>query len=159
MDMPSLRREALHSDAVTISSSGLFTTTTNYTQTAGSTFVNGTLTATGNAIEDIQRGSLAGTGTINDNVALGGTIMPGAPSAPGTLTIFGNYERTRTGILEELIVSQTNAETKQVSNILVKDDKELHEPDCIYINPNQIVFVETVGTNSSVAQHIAQASR
>lgn len=30
------------------------------------------------------------------------------------------------------------------------------EPDRMYINPNQIVFVETVGTNSTVAQHIAQ---
>jgi hypothetical protein len=55
------------------------------------------------------------------------------------------------------VVSQTNPETKQVSNVLVKRGKELHEPDRMYINPNQIVFVETVGTNSAVAQHIAQA--
>jgi hypothetical protein len=27
----------------------------------------------------------------------------------------------------------------------------------MYLNPNQIVFVETVGTNSKVAQFIAQA--
>jgi len=54
------------------------------------------------------------------------------------------------------VVSQTNAETKQVSNVLVKRGKELHEPDRMYINPSQIVFVETVGTNSTVAQHIAQ---
>jgi hypothetical protein len=57
------------------------------------------------------------------------------------------------------VVSQTNPETKQVSNVLVKRGKELHEPDRMYINPNQIVFVETVGTNSSVAQHIAQGPR
>jgi hypothetical protein len=54
------------------------------------------------------------------------------------------------------VVSQTNAETKQISNVLVKRGKELHEPDRMYINPSQIVFVETVGTNSTVAQHIAQ---
>jgi hypothetical protein len=54
------------------------------------------------------------------------------------------------------VVSQTNAESKQVSNVLVKRGKELHEPDRMYINPNQIVFVETVGTNSTVAQHIAE---
>jgi hypothetical protein len=54
------------------------------------------------------------------------------------------------------VVSQTNAETKQVSNVLVKRGKELHEPDRMYMNPNQIVFVETVGTNSAVAQHIAR---
>jgi small nuclear ribonucleoprotein (snRNP)-like protein len=57
------------------------------------------------------------------------------------------------------VVSQTNPETKQVSNVLVKRGKELHEPDRMYINPNQIVFVETVGTNSAVAQHIAQGPR
>jgi hypothetical protein len=56
-------------------------------------------------------------------------------------------------------VSQMNPETKQVNNVLVKRGKELHEPDRMYINPNQIVFVETVGTNSTVAQHIAQGPR
>ena len=55
------------------------------------------------------------------------------------------------------VVSQTNPETKQVSNVLVKRGKELHEPDRMYINPSQILFVETVGTNSAVAKHIAQA--
>ena len=54
------------------------------------------------------------------------------------------------------VVSQTNPDTKQVSNVLVKRGKELHEPDRMYINPNQIVFVETVGPNSEVARHIAQ---
>jgi hypothetical protein len=54
-------------------------------------------------------------------------------------------------------VSQTNPETKQVSNVLVKRGKELHEPDRMYINPNQILFVEPVGTGSKVAQLIAQA--
>jgi hypothetical protein len=57
------------------------------------------------------------------------------------------------------VVSQTNPDTKQVSNSLIKRGKELHEPDSMYINPNQIVFVETVGTNSKVAQLIAQAPR
>ena len=55
------------------------------------------------------------------------------------------------------VVSQTDLETKQVSNVLVKRGKELHEPDRMYLNPNQIVFVETVGTNSKVAQLIDQA--
>jgi len=55
------------------------------------------------------------------------------------------------------IVSQTNTQTKQVNNVLVKRGKELHEPDRMYVNPNQILFVETVGTNSKVAQLIAQA--
>lgn len=100
---------------VTVTNSGIFTTSTNYMQTAGSTLVNGTLSATGSAIVDIQGGTLGGTGTINGNVrvgggyagggyvAFGGTITPGAPGTPGTFTILGNYEQTGTGTLEELI--------------------------------------------------------
>jgi len=57
------------------------------------------------------------------------------------------------------VVSQTNPETKQVSSSLIKRGKELHEPDRMYLNPNQIVFVESVGANSKVAQLIAQAPR
>ena len=56
------------------------------------------------------------------------------------------------------VVSQANPETKQVTNSLIKRGKELHEPDRMYINPNQIVFVESVGPNSEVARHIAQAA-
>ena len=54
------------------------------------------------------------------------------------------------------VVSQGNPETKQVTNSLIKRGKELHEPDRMYLNPNQIVFVESVGTNSKVAQLIAE---
>jgi hypothetical protein len=55
------------------------------------------------------------------------------------------------------VVSQTDPETKQVKSSLVKRGKEMHEPDRMYLNSSQIVFVETVGTNSKVAQLIAQA--
>jgi hypothetical protein len=55
------------------------------------------------------------------------------------------------------IVTQTNPETKQANNVLVKRGKELHEPDRMYLNPQLIVFVEPVGPNSKVAQLIAQA--
>jgi hypothetical protein len=57
------------------------------------------------------------------------------------------------------IVSQTNPETKQVSNVLVRRGKELHGPDRMYLNPNQILFVEPVGTGSRVAQLIGEATR
>jgi len=61
------------------------------------------------------------------------------------------------------VVSQTIPETKpgeakQVNNVLVKRGKELDEPDRMYLNPNQILFVEPVGPNSKVSQLIAQAS-
>jgi len=55
------------------------------------------------------------------------------------------------------IVSQTNPETKEVTPTLVKRGKEMHEPDLMYLNPSQILFVETVGTNSKVAHLIEQA--
>jgi hypothetical protein len=92
----------LNSGAVTISNSGLFTTS-NYIQTGGSTLVNGTLTATGSAIVNILGGALSGTGTINGNVAMGGTLTPGALGAPGAITIFGNYEQTGNGTFDELM--------------------------------------------------------
>jgi hypothetical protein len=58
------------------------------------------------------------------------------------------------------IVTQTNPDTKQQSNnVLVKRGKELHEPDRMYLNPQLILFVETVGPNSKVAQLIAQAKQ
>ena len=55
------------------------------------------------------------------------------------------------------IVSQTNPETKQVSNTLVKRGKEPHQPDRMYLNANQIVFVEPVGTSSKVADLIQKS--
>jgi hypothetical protein len=53
------------------------------------------------------------------------------------------------------IVTQTNTETKQSANVLVKRGKEMHEPDRMYLTPQQIVFVEPVSPTSKVAQLIA----
>jgi hypothetical protein len=54
------------------------------------------------------------------------------------------------------IVTQTNPETKQSSNVLVKRGKELHGPDRMYLNPQLILFVEPVSPNSKVAELIAE---
>jgi hypothetical protein len=95
---------------------------------------------------------------------------PGAPVAFTTpyqavlltngTAYFGKLEGygTPRPVLTEVyyIVSQTNPETKQQSNVLVKRGKELHEPDKMYLNPNQILCVEPVGEKSKVAQLIAQ---
>jgi hypothetical protein len=74
---------------------------------------------------------------------------------------FGKLEGYGTArpVLSEVyyIVTQSNPETKQSSNVLVKRGKELHEPDRMYLNPSQILCVEPVGTSSKVAQLIAQA--
>jgi hypothetical protein len=64
------------------------------------------------------------------------------------------------GILFRVFIDEVGThdpETKQVKSSLIKRGKEMHEPDRMYLNPSQIVFVETVGTNSKVAQLIAQA--
>jgi hypothetical protein len=57
------------------------------------------------------------------------------------------------------IVSKTDPDSKQVSNVLIKRGKELHGPDRMYLNPNQIILVEPVGPDSKVAQLIAEANK
>jgi len=54
------------------------------------------------------------------------------------------------------IVTQTNTETKQVTNTWIRRGQELHKPDRMYINPRQILFVEPVGADSRVAQLIKE---
>jgi hypothetical protein len=72
---------------------------------------------------------------------------------------FGRLEGygTPQPVLNEVyyIVTQTDPETKQSKNMLVKRGKELHEPDRMYLNPSQILCVEPVGEKSKVAQLIA----
>ena len=74
---------------------------------------------------------------------------------------FGKLEGygTPRPVLNEVyyIVSQTNPDTKQTNNVLVKRGKELHEPDRMYLNPSQIIAVEPVGPNSQIAQQIAKS--
>jgi hypothetical protein len=51
---------------------------------------------------------------------------------------------------------QTNSETKEQKNILLKRGKEWHAPDRMYLNPSQILLVEPVGTESKVADLIRE---
>ncbi len=68
---------------------------------------------------------------------------------------------TSTPVLTDVfyIVSKTNPDTKEVTNVLVKRGKELHGPDKMYLNPSQIIFVEPVGPDSKVAQLINEANK
>lgn len=68
---------------------------------------------------------------------------------------------TRNPMLTDVfyVVSKTDPETKQVTNMLVKRGKELHGPDRMYLNASQIVMVEPVGPDSKVAQLISQANQ
>jgi hypothetical protein len=54
------------------------------------------------------------------------------------------------------IQSSVNPDTKQTVNVLIKRGKELHSPDRMYLNPNQIILVEPVGPNSKVMQLILE---
>lgn len=54
------------------------------------------------------------------------------------------------------ILPHTNQETGQSTNILVKRGRESHNPDRMYLNPRQIVFVEPVGPSSQIAKLIAE---
>jgi len=74
----------------------------------------------------------------------------------GHLQGYGTHNPVLTDVY--YVVTQTNPETKQSNNVLVKRGKELHEPDRMYLNPNQLLFVEPVGPNSKVAQLISQAT-
>jgi small nuclear ribonucleoprotein (snRNP)-like protein len=74
----------------------------------------------------------------------------------GKLSGYGRDNQVLTDVF--YIVSKTDPDTKQVTNILVKRGKELHGPDRMYINANQIVFVEPVGPDSKVAQLINEAN-
>ena|SRR5271157_61140 len=75
----------------------------------------------------------------------------------GKLSRYG----TRVPMLTDVfyIVSKTDPDTKQVTNVLVKRGKELHGPDRMYLNPSQIVIVEPVGRDSKVAQLIDQSNK
>jgi small nuclear ribonucleoprotein (snRNP)-like protein len=75
----------------------------------------------------------------------------------GKLQGFGTPHPVLTNVF--YIVTSTDPNTKQTSNVLVKRGKELHAPDRMYLNPNSIVFVETVGAGSKVAQLISETSQ
>ena len=75
----------------------------NYTQTAGTTTVGGTLTTTG--LADIQGGSLLGAGTVSSNLTNAGQVGPG--TSAGTLNISGNYTQTSAGTLNSEIGGTT----------------------------------------------------
>ncbi len=80
---------------VAVGAGSAFTAAGNYTQTAGATAVDGTLTA--NSTVTISGGVLSGAGTVNGDVVNAALVSPG--DSPGTLTINGNYTQTAAGAL------------------------------------------------------------
>jgi hypothetical protein len=57
------------------------------------------------------------------------------------------------------VQSTQNPDTKQVASSLVKRGKEWHAPDRMILNEKSIVFIEPVGTDSRVAQLIAESKK
>jgi hypothetical protein len=86
-----------------------------------------------------------------------GVLLTNGSAYFGQLTGYGGPHPLLTHVY--YVASQTNPDTKQVSNVLVKRGKELYGPDRMYINPSQIVAVEPVGPHSKVAELIGQASQ
>jgi hypothetical protein len=64
-----------------------------YTQSAGSTVVDGLFTS--DTPIEINGGTLSGSGVIQGDVMMGGTMSPG--DSPGKLTIIGNYTQFSQG--------------------------------------------------------------
>jgi len=54
------------------------------------------------------------------------------------------------------ILRNPNPENGQAAQVLVKRGHESHNPDRMYLNPKQVVFVEPVGADSEIARLIAE---
>lgn len=88
--------------------------------------------------------------TINQN---GFLTLYSSTLSTGTLTNYGRFDLYSTASANTF----TNRGTALIeTGALVKRGKELHEPDRMYLNPNSVVFVETVGRDSKVARLIAE---
>lgn len=74
----------------------------------------------------------------------------------GRLQDFGSAHPVMTDVFY-IVTQHDESSPNAPKNILVKRGKELHAPDRMYLNPNQIVYVEPVGKDSKIAQLIAEA--
>ncbi|HUO29407.1 MAG TPA: hypothetical protein VMU80_09330 [Bryobacteraceae bacterium] len=93
----------LNAGTFSVASGSIFTvggSSFNFTQTAGSTIVNGTLTSTSLGTLDVNGGTLSGAGTLGYNVVDAGTLDPGASATKtGRLTVSDSYTQSATGAL------------------------------------------------------------
>ena len=92
---------------IEIDKTSAMTVKSGFSQSGGSTLVDGVLNTKKGA--DIQGGMLSGTGILNGNLKMAGTMMPGDPT--GTFTLNGNYTQTSGGTLAEQVgwLSGSNA--------------------------------------------------
>ena len=92
---------------IQIDDTSKLTVKSGFSQSGGSTVVDGVLNSKMGA--GIQGGMLSGTGILNGNLKMAGTMMPGDPT--GTFTLNGNYAQTSGGTLAEQVgwLSGSNA--------------------------------------------------
>lgn len=73
---------------------------------------------------------------------------------------FGRLEKADTGfpVLREVyyVRSQTNPDTKQVVNVLVKRGQEWHAPDRMILNASQILLIEPIKPDSQMGKLIEE---
>jgi hypothetical protein len=94
----------------TVGNGGNLTLPVNYTQTGGTTTVDGTLTSTASNIAptlNLNGGSLFGTGTLGYGVIDSGAMSPGEQSAVGSMSVTGTYTVNPTGALSIAIGGNT----------------------------------------------------
>jgi len=102
-----------NSGTVTLKSGTMQFGDPGYTQTAGSTVLNGgALASTTSAILNLKGGKLTGKGTITASVQNAALIDPGTTTpGEGLITIVGNYTQTSTGTLRADIKGTTAGAT------------------------------------------------
>lgn len=84
---------------ITVGTGSSFKVTGKYTQTAGTTTVDGTLTSTSGVL--VERGSLIGQGKIAGVLNSSASITPGDSSAkPAIFSVSGSYSQQAKGILD-----------------------------------------------------------
>ncbi len=106
---------------VTVSTGSTFTvggSSGNYTQTAGTTTVDGTLAGTGSAALDLTGGKLYGTGSLDDAVTDAATVTPGnSATSTGKLQVNGTYAQSAGGALDVTLGGTTAGTTYDQLNV------------------------------------------
>jgi hypothetical protein len=92
---------------IEIDKTSAMTVKSGFSQSGGNSLVDGVMNTKKGA--DIRGGTLSGTGILNGNLKMAGTMMPGDPT--GTFTLNGNYTQTSGGTLAEQVgwLSGSNA--------------------------------------------------
>ena len=80
----------------------------NFTQTGGTSTIDGMLTSSSLGTVTLDAGSLFGVGTVNEKVVDSATITPGdSATSTGTLSVKNTYTQTSTGALDIAIDGTT----------------------------------------------------